>query len=249
MLFDLMNPTERIHSLRRLIREHDHRYYAEAAPIVSDREYDELMRELHEFEDAHPELFDPNSPTQRVGGAVLSEFQSVRHAVPMLSLSNVFEEAEAEDFVERVRRFLGLGAGQPIAFVAEPKIDGLSCSLRYVNGELVQAATRGDGFEGEDVTANVRTIKEIPHRLHGSVPEICEVRGEIYMTKGDFAALNERQMQQGKPQIGGQPGPDNARVRVEYGQDDEGKKEQEKEIAAIMESLHHGHARCVEFPA
>ena len=117
----------------------------------------------------------------------------------MLSLGNIFQPDEAEDFVARVRRFLGLGDAAPVAITAEPKIDGLSCSLRYVKGDLVQAATRGDGFEGEDVTANVRTITEIPHRLTGDAPDICEVRGEIYMTKADFAALNERQATAGKP--------------------------------------------------
>src|SRR5690606_24605133 len=122
------------------------------------------------------------------------KFAKVRHAVPMLSLSNVFDAAEAGEFVERVRRFLGLGPDRPLAFTAEPKIDGLSCSIRYVDGELVQAATRGDGYEGEDVTANVRTIREIPHRRKGGrVPAVLEARGEIYMRKRDFVEMNARQ--------------------------------------------------------
>ena len=137
--------------------------------------------------------------TERVGAPPAKKFAKVRHAVPMLSLGNIFSDAEVVEFVARVKRFLGLAAAAPIAFTAEPKIDGLSCSLRYEKGELVQAATRGDGFEGEDVTANVRTIHEVPQRLKGShVPKICEIRGEVYMRHHDFTAMNERQAAAGR---------------------------------------------------
>ena len=179
---------------KRLIEEieaHDIRYHQEDAPIISDAEYDALRQRVEALEAAFPELGGTLFAT-RVGAAPSEKFAKVRHAVPMLSLGNVFADEDVEEFVARVRRFLGLAEG-PLAFTAEPKIDGLSCSIRYVRGELVQAATRGDGFEGEDVTANVRTIGEIPHKLHGAPPDIFEVRGEIYMRHADFAALNERQ--------------------------------------------------------
>ena len=179
---------------KRLIDEieaHDIRYHQEDAPIISDAAYDALRQRVEALEAAFPELCGTLFAT-RVGAAPSEKFAKVRHAVPMLSLGNVFADEDVEEFVARVRRFLGLAEG-PLAFTAEPKIDGLSCSIRYVRGELVQAATRGDGFEGEDVTANVRTIGEIPHKLHGAPPEIFEVRGEIYMRHADFAALNERQ--------------------------------------------------------
>ena len=176
------------------IAAHDVAYHQKDAPVVSDAEYDALRRRYEALEAQFPELAGAASLSRSVGAAPSEKFAKVRHAVPMLSLSNVFEEAEAEEFVERVRRFLGLGAGQPIAFVAEPKIDGLSCTLRYEDGALMQAATRGDGYEGEDVTANVRTIAEIPHRLSGrGWPRVMEARGEIYMRRSDFAALNARQ--------------------------------------------------------
>ncbi len=180
------------------VAAHDVAYHQQDAPTISDAEYDALRRRLDSLEKRFPELAE-GSVSRRVGAAPAEKFAKLRHVVPMLSLGNIFQPDEAEEFVARVRRFLGLGDDAPVAITAEPKIDGLSCSLRYVNGELVQAATRGDGFEGEDVTANVRTIKEIPHRLNGDAPAICEVRGEIYMTKSDFAALNERQAAAGKP--------------------------------------------------
>ena len=138
------------------------------------------------------------SLTKKVGAKPSEKFAKVKHAVPMLSLGNVFSDEEVGDFVARVRRFLGLAEDAIVACTAEPKIDGLSCSLRYENGRLVQAATRGDGFEGEDVTANIRTLKEVPQRLHDGAPEILEVRGEVYMTHADFAALNARQQAAGK---------------------------------------------------
>src|SRR5271167_4832444 len=180
------------------IAEHDRRYHGEDAPTISDAEYDELRRRYTALEAAFPELADAESANRKVGAPPSEKFAKVRHAVPMLSLGNIFADEEVEDFCARVRRFLGLAVDAPLAMVAEPKIDGLSCSLRYENGEFVQAATRGDGFEGEDVTANVRTIAVIPNRLDGA-PRIFEARGEVYMRQEDFAALNARQAEAGKP--------------------------------------------------
>jgi DNA ligase (NAD+) len=180
------------------IAAHDRRYYTEDAPIVSDAEYDALWLRYEALEAAFPELATPDSLTKKVGAAPSEKFAKVHHRVPVLSLGNIFGEEEVADFVTRIRRFLGLSPDAPLAITAEPKIDGLSCSLRYENGKLVQAATRGDGYEGEDVTANVRTIGEIPHVLKGEAPEILEVRGEVYMTHADFTALNERQKEAGK---------------------------------------------------
>jgi DNA ligase (NAD+) len=180
------------------IAEHDRRYHGEDAPIISDADYDALRRRYTALEDAYPELADAQSLSRKVGAAPAKEFAKVRHAVPMLSLGNVFADEEVEEFCARVRRFLGLGDEAPLAFTAEPKIDGLSCSLRYERGKLVQAATRGDGYEGEDVTANVRTIGEIPQTLRGA-PEVLEARGEVYMAKPDFEALNARQQAAAKP--------------------------------------------------
>ncbi len=181
------------------IAAHDRRYYQQDAPTVSDADYDALRQRYAVLEAAFPELATPNSLTRKVGAAPSEKFAKVRHKVSMLSLGNVFSDEEVFDFVSRVRRFLGLAAEAPLAISAEPKIDGLSCSLRFENGRLAQAATRGDGFEGEDVTANVRTIREIPARLRGAPPEILEVRGEVYMTHADFAAMNARQAEAGKP--------------------------------------------------
>jgi DNA ligase (NAD+) len=182
------------------IAEHDRRYYQEDAPIVSDAAYDALRERNAAIEARFPALIRADSPSRTVGAAPAQKFAKVRHAVPMLSLGNAFSEGEVADFVERVRRFLRLKEDEPLAITAEPKIDGLSCTLRYEGGKLVSGATRGDGEVGEDVTANVRTIAEIPHRLHGAhVPDIVEVRGEVYMTKADFLKLNERQQAAGKP--------------------------------------------------
>jgi DNA ligase (NAD+) len=179
------------------IAAHDRRYYQEDAPTVSDAEYDALRRRYEELEQAFPELATPQSLTKKVGAKPSEKFAKVKHAVPMLSLGNVFSDEELDDFVARVRRFLGLRDGA-LRFTFEPKIDGLSCSLRYEKGQLVQAATRGDGYEGEDVTANVRTVAEIPQRLRGDHSDVLEVRGEVYMTHNDFAALNARQQESGK---------------------------------------------------
>ena len=176
------------------IEAHNERYYQKDAPTVSDAAYDALRRRLEEIEARFPDLVTANSPTQTVGAAPARGFAKVQHAVPMLSLGNAFSDEEVTEFVERIQRFLKLGADEFPAIVAEPKIDGLSLSLRYEDGELTRAATRGDGFTGEDVTANVRTIKDVPHKLKGRhIPAACELRGEVYMLKKDFLALNKKQ--------------------------------------------------------
>ncbi|HEY4738111.1 MAG TPA: NAD-dependent DNA ligase LigA [Xanthobacteraceae bacterium] len=176
------------------IAAHDRRYYQEDAPSVSDAEYDRLRQRYGAIEARFAQLRTAASLTQRVGAAPSARFAKVRHAVPMLSLDNAFAEDDVRDFVSRIRRFLRLSGDDGIAFSAEPKIDGLSMSLRYERGSLVTGATRGDGNEGEDVTANIRTLADVPQRLKGSgIPAICEVRGEVYMTKHAFLALNKRQ--------------------------------------------------------
>src|SRR5579862_8573404 len=163
--------------LAKEIAAHDKRYYQEDAPTVSDAEYDALRRRYGEIEARFPQLRTSESLTQRVGAAPSARFAKVRHAVPMLSLDNAFAEEDVVDFVGRIRRFLRLGDDEEITFSAEPKIDGLSMSLRYENGELVTGATRGDGSIGEDVTANVKTLEDIPRKLKGKdIPAICEVR-------------------------------------------------------------------------
>ena len=183
-----------------VIAAHDVAYHRDDAPTVSDADYDALRRRLMAIEAAFPVLETAASPTASVGAKPSEKFATVRHRVPMLSLGNVFADEEITDFTARVRRFLGLGAEAPLAVTAEPKIDGLSCSLRYAAGQLVGAATRGDGYAGEDVTANVRTVAAIPQSLDGpDVPDVLDVRGEIFMTKDDFAALNARQREAGRP--------------------------------------------------
>jgi DNA ligase (NAD+) len=188
--------------LKRLASEiatHDKRYYQEDAPTVSDAAYDALRRRNEGIERRFPDLVRDDSPSRRIGAAPAQKFAKIRHAVPMLSLGNAFSAEEVAEFVNRIRRFLRLPEDEEIAFTAEPKIDGLSCSLRYEHGQLVNGATRGDGFEGEDVTANVATIGDIPKRLAGkNIPEICEIRGEVYMSHADFAAMNRRQAEEGR---------------------------------------------------
>src|SRR3982075_4347927 len=180
------------------IESHDKHYYQEDAPKISDAEYDALRKRFNAIEARFPEFVTSDSPSQKVGAQPSGRFAKVRHAVPMLSLDNAFAEPDVLDFVGRIRRFLRLGEDDKIAFSAEPKIDGLSMSLRYEGGDLVTAATRGDGAVGEDVTANIRTLEDVPKKLKGrNVPEICEVRGEVYMTKQAFLALNERQKASG----------------------------------------------------
>ena len=181
------------------LAKHDAAYYQKDAPTVSDAEYDAVRRRYEAIEQAFPNLRTLGSLSRKVGAAPARGFAKVRHAVPMLSLQNAFDAEEVTDFVARIRRFLNLKEDEPIAFTAEPKIDGLSMSLRYEDGKLVKAATRGDGFEGEDVTANIRTVKEVPHQLKGrKIPAVCELRGEIYMKKEDFLALNKRQAEAGE---------------------------------------------------
>src|SRR5436309_2015241 len=181
------------------LTEHDKRYYQNDAPTITDAEYDALRKRYADIEQRFPDLRTLESLTLKVGVAPTGRFAKIRHAVPMPSLDNAFSEEDVARFVERIRRFLKLSADEPLAFSAEPKIDGLSISLRYENGKLTNAATRGDGAVGEDVTANIKTLKDVPVELKGKdVPKICEVRGEVYMTKADFLALNERQKAAGK---------------------------------------------------
>jgi DNA ligase (NAD+) len=181
------------------ISEHDRRYYQQDRPTISDAAYDALRARYDAIEARFPDLRTLESLSLKVGAAPTGRFKKVRHAVPMLSLDNAMADEDVIDFVARIRRFLKLSDDEKIAFSAEPKIDGLSMSLRYEDGDLVTAATRGDGQEGEDVTANIRTLKDVPQRLKGRhVPKICEVRGEVYMTKADFLKLNERQKEAGE---------------------------------------------------
>jgi DNA ligase (NAD+) len=190
----LQQAKSELERLAREIAHHDTLYYAQDAPEVSDAVYDALRARNTAIEARFPELVREDSPSLRVGAAPAAAFAKVRHRVPMLSLGNAFADEDITDFVDRVRRFLGLKATDDLAITAEPKIDGLSISIRYEDGRLVEAATRGDGAEGENVTQNVRTIREIPHRLTGrGVPETIDVRGEIYLAHEDFARLNAQQ--------------------------------------------------------
>lgn len=184
--------------LAREIAEHDRHYHSEDAPLISDAQYDALRQRNAAIEAHFPALIRPDSPSFRVGAAPAEKFAKVVHAVPMLSLDNIFADSEVAEFCSRVRRFLGLKESDPLVITAEPKIDGLSASLRYENGVFVQGATRGDGSEGEDITANLKTIKDIPLRLSGSAPALFEVRGEVYMAHRGFEALNKRQEAAGK---------------------------------------------------
>ena len=188
--------------LARLAREiaaADRRYYQEDRPSISDAAYDALRQRNAAIEARFPDLKRADSPSERVGAAPAAKFAEVRHAVPMLSLENAFDEDDVRDFLKQMYRFLGRSEDDPIALTAEPKIDGLSMSLRYEAGKLVLGATRGDGVTGEDVTANVRTIRDIPHTLPKGAPDVVEVRGEIYLGKADFAKLNAAQAKAGKP--------------------------------------------------
>ena len=187
---------EELAALARAIAEADVAYHQADAPKISDADYDALKRRNAAIEARFPELRRPDSPSARVGAAPAEGFAKVRHARPMLSLENAFAEGDVAEFAERIRRFLNLGPDEPLAFTAEPKIDGLSLSLRYEGGRLVVAATRGDGETGENVTPNARTIGDIPDELTGA-PEVLEVRGEAYMSHADFAALNARQAEAG----------------------------------------------------
>ena len=188
---------DRLEILAREIARHNALYHGEDAPEISDADYDALVRENAALEAEFPQLIRADSPSRLVGAAPAAHLSKVRHALPMLSLENAFAEEEVRDFIGRVRRFLNLGEEAEVALTAEPKIDGLSCSLRYEKGRLTLAATRGDGTTGEVVTANVATIADIPQRLDGRAPDLFEIRGEVYMSKADFAALNLRQEAEG----------------------------------------------------
>ena len=183
--------------LAALLREANTAYHTQDAPDISDADYDALKKRNAEIEAIFPALKRADSPSEQVGAAPAPGFAKLRHAVAMLSLSNLFDTKDVEDFDERIRKYLGLGAQAPLSYTAEPKIDGLSLSVRYENGHLIHAATRGDGAEGENVTENARTIKDIPQRVDGA-PEILEVRGEVYMSHDDFVALNTRQAAAGE---------------------------------------------------
>jgi DNA ligase (NAD+) len=183
--------------LRREILDHDYRYYALAQPVISDEDYDALMRRLHDIERQHPELITPDSPTQRVGGKITKQFAAVTHSVPMLSLSNTYSEEEVIDFDRRVRETLN---NETYQYVCELKFDGIAISLRYENGIFVEGATRGDGIQGDNITQNLKTIRSIPLRLRRSEHKlkVLEVRGEVYMRRGDFQQMNEERQLAGE---------------------------------------------------
>ncbi len=197
-----LNEVEAREELQRLEREiaaHDRRYHEEDAPTISDGDYDALRARNTAIEARFPHLVGQETPSKKVGGRAAGRFGKITHAVPMLSLDNAFDDGDVSEFVARVSRFLGLDGNQPLSFTAEPKIDGLSLALRYERGELVSAATRGDGAVGEDVTANARTIGDIPHSLAGKGwPDLVEIRGEVYLGKADFLALNAQMEADGK---------------------------------------------------
>ena len=196
-MFEKTNVRAGIEELRERVRYHNRRYYVEDAPEISDAEYDTLYKELESLEAEHPELVTPDSPTQRVGGEPLEEFQQIRHAVPMLSLANARKLGELKEWDARVRRLLG--EDEEPRYVTERKIDGLAVSLRYEEGRFARGATRGNGTVGEDVTSNLRTVRSIPERLDDDPPEVLEGRGEMYMTIEDFERLNRRQEAESKP--------------------------------------------------
>ncbi len=193
---DEKQAAKRIEQLREEIRKHDRLYYEEAAPIISDREYDRLYRELVELETEFPQLLTPDSPTQRVGGKPLQAFAQIQHRLPMLSLDNTYSEEEVVAFYKRISRLL---PDEKIPVVIEPKVDGVAVSLLYEDGNLKYGATRGDGFVGDDITQNIKTIRAVPHKLPGHAPKLFEVRGEVYMDKDGFQKLNEERKKQGKP--------------------------------------------------
>ncbi|PYK71855.1 MAG: DNA ligase (NAD(+)) LigA, partial [Verrucomicrobia bacterium] len=187
---------KRIDSLRRDIIEHNRRYYEEAAPTISDREYDRLYKELLDLETKFPDLVTPDSPTQRVGGKPLQAFAQIQHRVSMLSLDNTYSEEEVANFYKRITRLL---PEEKIPVVVEPKVDGVAVSVLYENGKLKYAATRGDGSIGDDITQNIRTIKSVPHQLPGAAPKVFEVRGEAYLDKAGFEKLNKEREAAGLP--------------------------------------------------
>ncbi len=190
-----MSPTDEIAHLRDQIRHFDRKYYVEAAPEISDREYDRLMERLKSLEARHPQLVTPDSPTQRVGDEPVAELRAVEHRVPMLSIDNTYSEAELRSYGQRIANLL---PGETIEWVVELKIDGVAVSVSYQDGLLAQAATRGNGRVGDDITHNIRTVADLPLRLAGSPPALLDVRGEIYMTNSNLASLNQRQRERGK---------------------------------------------------
>ena len=192
---DIAAATAELAALAAAIAWHDNRYHGADDPAISDADYDALVARNRDLEATFPDLVRIDSPSRRVGAPAAAGFGKVRHSRPMLSLNNGFSDEDIADFVTRVRRFLSLAEDAPLAFTAEPKIDGLSLSLRYEDGLFVQAATRGDGAEGEDVTANVRMVDAVPARLSGNPPAILEVRGELYMDRADFMTLNAAQQE------------------------------------------------------
>jgi DNA ligase (NAD+) len=196
MAKDETQAAKRTEQLRDEIRKHDRLYYEEAAPIISDREYDRLYKELVDLETQFPDLVTPGSPTQRVGGKPLKAFEQVPHLIPMLSLDNTYSEEEVKNFYARIHRLL---SNEKIPVVIEPKVDGVAVSLIYESGRLRQAATRGDGTVGDNITQNIRTIRSVPERLHGAAPKLLEARGEVYMDKHGFEKLNDERRKAGLP--------------------------------------------------
>jgi DNA ligase (NAD+) len=183
-----MTVKEKIEELSKILEEHNYKYYVLSEPTISDYEFDKLLEELIDLEKKHPEYLSPDSPSQRVGGQITKEFKSVKHKYPMLSLSNTYNEEDVRDFDERIKK-AGLDKYE---YVCELKYDGVSISLKYIDGHLVQAVTRGDGEKGDDITANVKTIKSIPLKLRGKdFPKEFEIRGEIFMPKKEFLRINE----------------------------------------------------------
>jgi len=189
----------RYENLSNIIRHHNDRYYNDDSPEIDDATYDDLFKELVQLEKDYPELLTKNSPTQNVGAKASKKFNKIKHNVPMLSLGNVFNEEDLQGFLDKVYRYLNMDLKEILEIVSEPKIDGLSCSIRYENGFLVSAATRGDGYEGEDITQNILTIEDVPKKLTGEFPNIIEVRGEGYMGRNDFIELNKVQKDNDKP--------------------------------------------------
>src|SRR5262245_15584152 len=185
---------KKIVQLQEEIRKHDRLYYNEAAPIISDREYDRLYKELVDVETQFPDLVAPDSPTQRVGGKPLEAFAQIQHLAPMLSLDNTYSEEEVANFYKRITRLL---PDEKIPVVIEPKVDGVAVSVMYENGRLKYAATRGDGLVGDDITQNIKTIRSVPHELRGDAPDILEVRGVAYLDKAGFEKLNREREEAG----------------------------------------------------
>src|SRR3982750_4697950 len=196
MATDEKAAAKRVAELRGEIEKHNRLYYEQAAPVISDREYDHLYAELVQLEAKFPDLVMANSPTQRVGGKPLEAFAQIQHRTPMLSLDNTYSEEEVGEFYRRISRLL---PNQKIPVVIEPKVDGVAVSLLYENGTLRYAATRGDGVTGDDITQNIRTIRSVPKELKGDAPRILEVRGEVFMTKDGFAKLNAERSEAGLP--------------------------------------------------